>query len=96
MSLCRRRRSSNGQMSVIKRGMIVQTETNHWSLSLDPSDPCPTRHPKVTRPLAWQCTGGLAFLDLNAPKRPQEYQRTAQNGDSQQAKHHYCHPRNLS
>jgi len=41
----------------------------------------------VTRPLAWQCTGGLAFLDSNAPKRPQEYKRTAKNGDSQQAKH---------
>ena len=40
--------------------------------------------------------GGLAFLDLNASKRPQEYKRRAKNGDSQQAKHHYCHPRNLS
>ena len=54
------------------------------------------RTPKAKRPLAWQCTGGLAFLDSNAPKRPQEQKCPAKNGDSQQAKHDYCHPRNLS
>ena len=74
----------------------LKRKVNHRSLSLDPLGPLSDETPKVTRPLAWQCTGGLAFLDSNAPKRPQEYKRPAKDGDSQQAKHYYCHPRKLS
>jgi hypothetical protein len=40
--------------------------------------------------------GVFACVGSNAPKRPQEKKCTANNGDSQQAKHDYCHPRNLS
>jgi hypothetical protein len=54
-----------------------RTRRARW-FAHDPSDPYPTRHPKVTRPLAWECTGVLLFWtqtplsghkNTNAPPR---------------------------